>query len=80
MPGGTVEQTVSRSHALRGSLKSRKATPEAVEATRAELKALSAESYIARLVDQAPPLTEVQRARLAALLLGARRTDEAVPA
>jgi hypothetical protein len=75
MPGGTVE-TVSRSHALRGSLKSRKATPETVEATRSELKALSAANYITRLVDEAPPLTEVQRARLAALLLGARRDDE----
>lgn len=33
---------------------------------------MSLDSYIARLVDQAPPLTEAQRARLAALLLPAQ--------
>lgn len=62
----------SRSHALRGALKSQAATPEAKEEIRRELKAETAESYIKRLVDEAPPLTELQRARLAALLLGGR--------
>lgn len=33
--------------------------------------------YIRRLVDEAPPLSELQRARLAALLLGARREPAA---
>lgn len=35
------------------------------------LAAARAEDYIKRLVDSAPPLTEAQRSRLAALLAGA---------
>ncbi len=37
-----------------------------------DLKAARASEYVRRLVSEAPPLTELQRARLAALLLGAR--------
>jgi hypothetical protein len=42
-----------------------------------QIKAARASEYVQRLVDEAPPLTELQRARLAALLLGGRR-DEAM--
>lgn len=63
---------MSRSHALRGALKSRVASPEEKTNIRRELRATTAESYIERLVAEAPPLTFEQRARLAALLLGAR--------
>ncbi len=52
---------------------------DAVEAARLDLRSAKAEQYIRRLVDEAPPLSELQRARLAALLLGARR-DEAASA
>lgn len=38
-----------------------------------EARAAELADYIAREVDAAPPLSELQRARLAALLLGARR-------
>jgi hypothetical protein len=38
-------------------------------AARAELRAAKAEDYISRLVAEAPPLSDAQRARLAALLL-----------
>lgn len=37
-----------------------------------ELKNARASEYVRRLVDELPPLTEVQRARLAALLLAPR--------
>lgn len=52
-------------------------------ATVAELRrdyvAVALEEHIRAVVDEAPPLSEVQRARLAGLLLGARR-DEAASA
>ena len=41
--------------------------PAILEARRA-LKALQAENYVRRLVDEAPPLTPSQRDRLAVLL------------
>ncbi len=44
----------------------------AIAAARRELRAIRAEDYVRRLVEQAPPLTDEQRIRLAALLLGAR--------
>lgn len=72
-----------RSHQARGAiggLKRTGASPDRIEAARTELKYATASDYIARLVDAAPPLSEVQRARLAALLLGAHRPDEAIPA
>ncbi len=40
---------------------------------RRELRAERAADYIRELVDSAPPLTELQRARLAALLLAPAR-------
>lgn len=40
---------------------------------RGELKTANVEAYIQRVLSEAPPLTESQRARLAALLLPARR-------
>lgn len=45
---------------------------EAVDAARQQLKAATAEDYIRRLVDGAPPLTDSQRSRLAVLLLNGR--------
>jgi hypothetical protein len=41
---------------------------EAIAAARQNLRVARAEDYICRLVAEAPPLSEVQRARLAALL------------
>ena len=41
--------------------------PDVIEARR-DLKALRAESYVRRLVDEAPPLTPSQRDKLAVLL------------
>lgn len=46
--------------------------PTTADESRA-LRMTSAERYISELVAAAPPLSEVQRARLAALLLSARR-------
>ncbi|XVQ83163.1 hypothetical protein ACQP2K_30615 [Microbispora siamensis] len=43
---------------------------EAAERARADLKALKAEAYIKQLVDEAPPLSQEQRDRLALLLRG----------
>ncbi|MBQ0902676.1 hypothetical protein [Micromonospora sp. U21] len=43
--------------------------PDTIAAQR-DFRAERAEDYIRRLVDEAPPLTEEQRARLAALLTG----------
>jgi len=76
---------MSRSHAARGSiggLRRTGATEDRIAAARADLRYETLASYIERQVDAAPPLSEIQRARLAALLLGARRSDEseAVPA
>ena len=59
------------SHAARGRLGGLRrvgASRERVEAAQREIKVAAAEDYIRRLVDSAPPLTESQRARLAALL------------
>jgi len=44
--------------------------PELVEGERQRFKAEAAERYVKRLVDEFPPLTSEQRARLAVLLLG----------
>lgn len=40
-----------------------------------ELRTTTAEAYIRRLVDQAPPLSEAQRARLAAILRPTRQAS-----
>lgn len=59
-----------KARARHNGLKSRHGSdaPETIEARR-ELTALAADEYIRELVNAAPPLTELQRARLAALLL-----------
>jgi len=44
--------------------------PELTEAERRRFKVASAEKYVRQLVDDFPPLTPEQRARLAVLLLG----------
>jgi hypothetical protein len=41
---------------------------EAIAAARRNYRAARAEEYIRKLVDQAPPLTDEQRTKLAALL------------
>ena len=46
----------------------------ATENARREARFRFAQERIQRIVDAAPPLTELQRARLAGILLGARRT------
>jgi hypothetical protein len=55
---------------------------DATENARREARYVAAQERIRRIADGLPPLTELQRARLAALLLGTRRSDEseAVPA
>lgn len=47
-----------------------------------EARAAELAEHIQRTVNQAPPLSELQRARLAALLLSGRRPDDrgAIPA
>lgn len=51
--------------------RTKKADPTAdVTELRRQLKAERLEDYIKRTVDAAPPLTDTQRARLAALLSG----------
>ena len=62
----------SESHQKRGALGGLtrvKANRDRIDEARAELKFTTAADYIKRLVEDAPPLTELQRARLAALLL-----------
>jgi hypothetical protein len=44
--------------------------PDLTEADRRAFKANAAERYVRQLVDEFPPLTPEQRARLAVLLLG----------
>ena len=44
--------------------------PDLTEADRRVFKANAAERYVRKLVDEFPPLTAEQRARLAVLLLG----------
>ena len=44
--------------------------PELTEAERRRFKVVSAEKYVRQLVDEFPPLSVEQRARLAVLLLG----------
>jgi hypothetical protein len=44
--------------------------PDLTEADRRVFKANAAEKYVRQLVDEFPPLTPEQRARLAVLLLG----------
>jgi len=46
--------------------------PDLTEADRRAVKANAAERYVRQLVDEFPPLTAEQRARLAVLLLGGR--------
>ena len=46
----------------------RGAEPERIEQARRELRAATAETYIRKLVDGWPPLTDAQRERLSLLL------------
>jgi hypothetical protein len=48
--------------------------PELTEAERRRFKVSAAERYVQRLVDDFPPLSAEQRARLAVLLLGGEAT------
>ena len=63
---------MSSTHVARGRLGGLRrvgASADRIEAAQREIKAATAESYILRLVTDAPPLTTDQRARLAALLM-----------
>ena len=71
-------QRYARARGKLGQLVRDGAPQEVIDKQRLELREAVAENYIARLVDELPPLTEVQRARLATLLLtGPRREAEA---
>jgi hypothetical protein len=50
----------------------RRGVPEEIEAARRDLAATKIEQYIRKVVDEAPPLTNAQRDRLAVLLRGGR--------
>jgi hypothetical protein len=50
--------------------------PELVAGERRQLKAAAAARYVKDLVDTWPPLTDAQRGRLAALLLGGTRNGD----
>jgi hypothetical protein len=63
-----VPAEVARLKGVVGGLARRGADPERLEAARAELRTAAAEVYITKVVDAAPPLSDEQRARLAALL------------
>ncbi|KHL19580.1 UNVERIFIED_CONTAM: hypothetical protein LK11_00775 [Mumia flava] len=63
MRGSTLAQTRSRV-----AVATRLGTPEDVTEARRNHAAAKLEDYIRRTVDAAPPLTEAQRDRLAALL------------
>lgn len=66
---GTAMPKTSEQHSLIGSIRRiGKENPERADELRRDLRALSAEKYIQELVDKAPPLTDEQRSRLAALL------------
>lgn len=60
-------------HRARLAGAARRGNTALVDEARRDLRAARAEDYILKLVDEAPALTELQRARLAALLLPARR-------
>jgi hypothetical protein len=53
---------------LGGTIRLKPNDREALAAARLELRAAKLEDYIVRTVEQAPPLTDEQRARLAAIL------------
>lgn len=55
-------------HRARVANAERRGDTEAADAARLDLKAARAADYIAKLVDDAPPLTDEQRTRLASLL------------
>jgi len=44
------------------------ASPEQIEAARADLREANAEAAVQRVIDSTPPLTDAQRSRLALLL------------
>lgn len=71
-----------RSRRARAAALSRhhKADPEAAAPERARLKADAAARYVQQLVDDWPPLSTQQRARLAVLLLADRTGDDATGA
>jgi hypothetical protein len=70
MPGKPTS-TVAKARARHAAL-TRHRSPDdpAVVESRQALTLVNAEDYVRRLVDQAPPLTDDQRRRLAAILTG----------
>lgn len=68
----TVSRPVATARArLAGLTKHRPDDATTLDTARRDLKAATAEQYIRRLVDTAPPLTSEQRTRLASLLVPA---------
>jgi len=66
-----VDSAVQSAAGKLGALKRRRPDDRhAIEDAERDLKAARLEDYIRRTVADAPPLTETQRARLAALLTG----------
>lgn len=59
-----------------GALVHNGASYEVIEEARRELAIARAEAQIAKIVDQAPPLTHEQRLRLAALFVAPRKAAE----
>ena len=53
-----------------GLSRDRKPTDPDLLAAKRDLRASRAEEYISRIVAEAPPLTDLQKARIAALLQG----------
>lgn len=63
----SVPASVSKRRARVAGLVSKQAPAEVIEDARRDLKAAVAEEHIKRIVDGFPPLTDSQRAKLAAL-------------
>lgn len=61
--------TKARSHLARLHRQGSDAGPDEIDEARTELRAARADQFIRSLVDDAPPLSPAQRARLAAILL-----------
>ncbi len=73
MPSPALAPDVAHHRARVASLsRDRAADDPELTAARAELRAATLAAHVARVVDQAPPLTDEQRARIAALLGGVK--------
>jgi hypothetical protein len=69
----SITTDTPRHHRARVARAAQLGDANAVASAKADLKAANLAAHIQRVVDSMPPLTETQRARLAALLLPAKR-------